>query len=84
MKDDRLVKILVLNNEIEAQLLDSMLKERNIPHVMRSYHIYAYDGALQVHQGWGQVDAPERSRKDILEIYNELSPGDNLTITEEV
>ena len=38
------IKVTVLENEIEAQLLDSILTERDIPHIMRSYHDTAYDG----------------------------------------
>jgi len=69
---NRTVKILVLNNAIEANLLDGLLKEREIPHVMRSYHDSAYDGLWQL-SGWGQLDAPEEFREEILEIYNGMS-----------
>jgi len=67
------IKILVLENEIEANLLDGLLKEREIPHVIRSYHDSAYDGLWQYHSGWGQLDAPEEYRDEILMIYNEMS-----------
>ena len=67
------VKILVLENEIEANLLDGLLKEREIPHVIRSYHDSAYDGLWQYHTGWGQLDAPEEFRDEILMIYSEMS-----------
>jgi hypothetical protein len=67
------VKILVLENEIEANLLDGLLKEREIPHVIRSYHDSAYDGLWQYHSGWGQLDAPEEYRDEILMIYSEMS-----------
>jgi hypothetical protein len=72
---DRTVKILVLNNAIEANLLDGLLKEREIPHVMRSYHDSAYDGLWQL-SGWGQLDAPEEFREEILLIYNGMSEKD--------
>lgn len=35
-------KILILDNEIEAKLLDSILTERDIPHRIKSYHDSAY------------------------------------------
>jgi len=69
----RTVKILVLENEIEANLLDGLLKEREIPHVIRSYHDSAYDGLWQYHSGWGQVDAPEEYKDEILMIYSGMS-----------
>jgi hypothetical protein len=31
------VKVLDFNNEFEAKLLDEILNERNIPHLIRSY-----------------------------------------------
>lgn len=67
------VKILVLENEIEANLLDGLLKEREIPHVIRSYHDSAYDGLWQYHSGWGQIDAPEEFKDEILMIYSEMA-----------
>ncbi|UZQ81926.1 DUF2007 domain-containing protein [Thermoanaerobacter sp. RKWS2] len=48
------VKILVLENEIEAKLLEGILKEKGIPHFIRSYHDTAYDGLFQTVTGWGR------------------------------
>ncbi len=65
-------KIIVLENEIEAGLMDSILAERGIPHRMKSYHDTAYDGIFQVQKGWGHVEAPERFRDEIIAIQQEL------------
>lgn len=70
---EKAVKILVLNNEIEAKLLDEILKERNIPHLIRSYHDSVYDGLWQLQTGWGHVEAPEAYKEEITKIYEELS-----------
>ncbi len=67
------VKILSLDNEFQAMLLDDILKERNIPHIMKSYHDSAYDGLWQTQSGWGQIDAPEEFRDEILDIFNNMS-----------
>ncbi|NTV56254.1 MAG: hypothetical protein HGA74_03095 [Deltaproteobacteria bacterium] len=67
---DDYVKVTVLDNEIEAQLLDSILEERDIPHLMVSYHDTAYDGLFQTQKGWGQVSAPTPFKQEILEILN--------------
>ena len=72
MNDEYFVTILVVQNEVEAMLIDSILNEREIPHVMRTYHHLALDGIFQVHKGWGQVDAPESFRQEITEIYADL------------
>ncbi|RPH52419.1 MAG: hypothetical protein EHM85_02865 [Desulfobacteraceae bacterium] len=69
---DSFSKIAVLNNIIEAQLLDSILTEQEIPHVMRTYHDSAYDGLFQVTMGWGHVEAPEAHRTEILAILDEI------------
>ena len=68
-------KVLVLDNEVEAQLLDALLKEKAIPHLMRSYHDSAYDGLWQTQRGWGHVEAPLSQHEEIRRIYGELSSG---------
>jgi len=65
-------KILILENEIEAQLLDSILNERDIPHRIRSYHDSAYDGIYQAQKGWGVVMAPLTFKEMITSIYQDL------------
>ncbi|MBD3290104.1 hypothetical protein GF337_14955 [candidate division KSB1 bacterium] len=68
--------ILVLQNEVEASHLESILKENKIPHFIKSYHDLAYDGLFQYQKGWGQVEAPAEYRAEILEIYNDLIKGE--------
>jgi len=65
-------KILVLENEIEARLLDSVLNERKIPHRVRSYHDSAYDGIFQTQKGWGVMLAPPEYEEEVLSIYQDL------------
>ena len=67
-------KIVVLSNEIEAQLLGSILTERAIPHVISSYYDTAYDGLFQAARGWGHVEAPAEYREEILAIHADLKP----------
>jgi len=73
---DEYKKIIVLENEIEAQLMDSILTEHNIPHRMRSYHDSAYDGIYQAQKGWGIIEAPLRYKADILAIHADLPVRD--------
>jgi hypothetical protein len=65
-------KIATLENGFEAQVLDSILAERDIPHLMRSYHDTAYDGLYQTLKGWGHVSAPPYHREEIMEILSDL------------
>jgi hypothetical protein len=61
-----------LENEIEAQLLDSILTQRDIPHLIRSYYDTAYDGLFQTQLGWGYVSSPSAYQEEIREILSDL------------
>jgi hypothetical protein len=66
-------KILVLYNEFEASLMKSILEERDIPFILKSYYDSAYDGMWQAQKGWGQLDADPKHREEIISIYAEVS-----------
>jgi hypothetical protein len=67
------IKILMFKNQVEALLLDEILTEKQIPHMIRSYHDSAYDGLWQTKTGWGHVEAPEEFADEIIRTYNEMS-----------
>jgi hypothetical protein len=67
------VKILKFNNEIEAMLLDEILTEKQIPHLIRSYHDSAYNGLWQTQSGWGHLEAPEEYAEEIRNTYDHMS-----------
>jgi hypothetical protein len=71
-KMDDYIKITVIENTIEAQLIDSVLSEKKIPHRMRSFHDTAYDGLFQFQKGWGELYAPLKLKNEILEIIENL------------
>ncbi|MEN8246554.1 MAG: hypothetical protein ABFS43_16835 [Thermodesulfobacteriota bacterium] len=62
------VKIAGLENIVEAQLMESILKEKGIPHRIRSFHDTAYDGLFQFQKGWGEIYAPGELKEEILDI----------------
>ena len=70
-------KAATLENEIESQLLDSILNERNIPHRITSYYDTAYDGLYQTQKGWGYISAPEAYLKEIQEIISSIRDDSN-------
>ena len=70
---EQMEKIAVLDNQTQAQLLDSVLTEREIPHRMRSYHDSALDGLFQRASGWGHVEAPANYREEIQGILKDLA-----------
>ena len=44
---DHYSKILVLDNEVHARVLDSVLTECSIPHIICSHHDSAYTGLFE-------------------------------------
>ncbi|MFO7707076.1 MAG: hypothetical protein R6V84_02800 [Desulfobacterales bacterium] len=66
------IKIAVLENLIEAQLLGSILTQYEIPHRLRSYHDTAYDGLFQMQKGWGEISGPPGVRQQILDALAEV------------
>jgi hypothetical protein len=73
------VDVAILENIIEAQVIESILTEQNIPHRIRSYHDTAYDGLFQVQKGWGQLCAPNTYKNEILGILNDIRSQDHET-----
>jgi hypothetical protein len=72
---EKYVKIVVLENDDEARLMESILTEREIPHMMKSYYDTAFDGLFQTQKGWGHVSAPASRREEIMEIVADLRKG---------
>ncbi len=63
----------MFKNEIEAMLLDEILTEKQIPHLIRSYHDSALNGLWQTQSGWGHVEAPEEYAEEIRKTYSQMS-----------
>jgi hypothetical protein len=68
---DRVEKVAVLHNEVEAQLVDRLLADQGIPHLLRSYHDSAYDGLFQG-AGWGHVEAPLNFHEHVKRMIEEI------------
>ena len=73
---EKYIKVAVFENATEAQLLESILKEHEIPHRIRSFHDTAYDGLFQVQKGWGELCAPSESEAEILSILDSVRSED--------
>jgi len=72
---DKVERIAVLRNEIEAQLLAGELAELDIPHLMKSYYDGAFDGVYQFSKGWGHIEAPSEFKEKILKILTGIRQG---------
>jgi hypothetical protein len=70
------IKVVVFENATEAQLVESILKEQQIPHRIRSFHDTAYDGLFQVQKGWGELFAPPETETEILSILKSVRSED--------
>ena len=66
-------KILVLNNEFEAGLLEEILNDRKIPHVIVTSDDTALGGIMEMEFGWGYLEAPEKYKEEILKIFEEIT-----------
>ena len=71
-QESQYIQIILLENGIEAQLIGSILDQRDIPHRVRSYHDTAYNGLFQAQKGWGKLYAPRHYKKEILQIIEEV------------
>jgi len=70
--ESQLVKIAVLENAIEAQLIGSILDQRGILYRLQSYYDTAYDGLFQMQMGWGKLYASQSRRQEILQIIEDV------------
>jgi len=53
-------------------MLTSELDKRGIPHVIKSYRDSALDGLFQASHGWGQVEAEDERKDEVLALIEEL------------
>ncbi len=71
------VRIAILDNEFQAQLLEGLLEDKGVPHRIQSYYDLAYDGLFQSQKGWGHIEAPGECNDDILSILKTLQQEDD-------
>lgn len=50
-----MISVYVLKNQIEAQVIDSALKEASIKFIIRTFEDTAYNGIFVAQRGYGQV-----------------------------
>ncbi len=65
-------KIIILENEFQAQRIREILDSEGVPHIIRSFRGSAFDGLYQEAQGWGAVVADEEYEEKILELYKRM------------
>ena len=70
--NQRFVRIVILENAIEAQLVRSILDQHQIPYRIRSFYDTAYNGLFQLQKGWGELTAPASYKQEILDIVENI------------
>jgi hypothetical protein len=79
MKDDQesaYTRVAVIDNQIEAQLIGSILAEQDIPYRIQSYHDTAYDGLFQFQKGWGVLYVQIADQHKALDILDDVRSTD--------
>ena len=65
-------KILVLDNEFEAELMEEVLMDKQIPYGIIAREDSALGGIVDLEEGWGYLEAPPRFKDEIMKIYKEI------------
>ncbi len=68
--DDEYTRVAMLENEVEAELLEGILKDEGIPFLIRSYRDSAYNVLFQLSEGWGYVASYQDYKDRILQILS--------------
>ncbi len=68
-------KVLVFNNEFEAELMAEILEEEGLDYHIQSYHQAGLNGIFQLEYGWGHLEVEEANKEKVLAIYEEVKKG---------
>jgi hypothetical protein len=66
-------KIIDLNNEYEAELMEEILTDKKIPFGIIPSGDTALGGIWEMENGWGYIEAPVEYKEEIIRIYGEIS-----------
>jgi hypothetical protein len=64
--------VIPIETELEANFLEEVLRDRDIPHVFISYHDSAFNGIYQMQHGWGHVEVPKEHAEEVKRLYEEV------------
>jgi hypothetical protein len=66
-------KILTINNEFEASILEEVLIDRKIPYGIVTESDSSFGPIESMEIGWGYVEAPPEFKDEIISIYAEIT-----------
>ena len=70
--NNKLIKITVVDNPVEAALFKSTFEDADIPFIIKENYDSAYDGIFESVKGWGEIYSPEKYKDEILRIIEDL------------
>ena len=62
------VKVAIVDNQFEADVIKDALEKEDIPVLMRSFRDTSFDGIYIPQKGWGSVHVPEEFREKAQEV----------------
>ena len=65
-------KVAVLQNEPEAMIIEQILNEENIPHLVKSYFDGAYGNLFQLGERWGELQCQPEDKQRVLSLLKEV------------
>jgi hypothetical protein len=68
-------KVLVFDHQIEAELMEEILKEEGIAYHIQSYHQAGLNGIFQLEYGWGHLEVEADHKDQVMALYEELKKG---------
>ena len=66
------IKIFVVENQFEADLVSQALKEEGIPVMLKKFSDTAYDGLYIPQKGWAAIMVPEECKALAEKVANEF------------
>jgi hypothetical protein len=66
-------KILDLNNEFEAGIMEEVLNDKKIPFGIVPSGDSALGGIWELENGWGYIEAPLEYKEQIILLYKEIA-----------
>jgi hypothetical protein len=66
-------KILDLNNDFEAGIMEEVLNDKKIPFGIVPSGDSALGGIWELENGWGYIEAPPEYKEEIIKLYKEIA-----------
>ena len=76
MADEKIIHVLTLRSEMEAAMMEDILKDKDIPFVLSHFNDPGLTGFYTDLEGWGVIEAPEENAEEIRGLYDSILNND--------